>query len=61
MFDLDSFIWGMIAGVIIMTIITSALIAVYRIFVSKDIKTGTQAEHRDGDMYYTDSDIERWR
>lgn len=61
MFDIDSFIWGMIVGVIIMTIITSALIAVYRIFVSKDIKNETQAEHHDGDMYYTDSDIERWR
>ena len=61
MFEVDSFICGMIVGVIIMTIITSALIAAYRIFVSKDIKKGTQAEHRDGDMYYADSDIERWR
>lgn len=61
MFDVDSFIWGMIAGVIVMTIVTSALIAVYRIFISKNIKNETQAEHRDGDMYCTDSDIERWR
>lgn len=59
MFDVVSFVGGMIVGVIMMTIITSVLIAVYRLLFGKGNKNKIQ-NYRDGDIYYADSDIERW-
>ena len=59
MFDIVSFVGGMIVGVIVMTIITSILITVYRLCFGKANKNKIQ-NYREGDIYYADSDIERW-
>jgi hypothetical protein len=63
MFDIASFVGGMIAGVVMMTFITSALITVYRLWFGKENKNKNKSQNNyrdDDDIYYADSDIERW-